>query len=158
MAINSNVKRTYQTAEYGKFVELINDSNFPPVSVIRWSYPDTTSAFPGNSAALPVSSVDVYPKYAILTYSVNGGGGGGGSTDLTFTNTLIAAITATTNRINGFVIPDYNRIANTYYGTSNNLSQVDYKMDSTVVASLSFTYVTPTSADNALLAEVIKIL
>lgn len=71
MAINSNVLRNYQTAEYGKFVELVDNSNFPPVSVIRWSYPDTSSAFPGNSAALPLSSVDIYPKYAVLTHLAN---------------------------------------------------------------------------------------
>jgi hypothetical protein len=74
------------------------------------------------------------------------------------TNTLVGVLTATSNRINGFVIPNYNRIANTYYGTSNNLSKVDYKFNSTIVASLSFTYTTPTSADGALLAEVIKTL
>tara|TARA_R110000868_G_scaffold55422_5_gene172228 strand:- start:1243 stop:1665 length:423 start_codon:yes stop_codon:yes gene_type:complete len=72
--------------------------------------------------------------------------------------TLMTVLTSHTQRINGFIIPDYNRIANTYYSTSNNLSQVDYKFDSTIVASLSFTYATPASADNALLAEVIKIL
>ena len=70
MPINSNVIKNYQTAEYGKFVELVNDSNYPPVSVIRWSYPDTTSAFPGNSAASPLSSVEIYPKYAIITHDV----------------------------------------------------------------------------------------
>lgn len=74
------------------------------------------------------------------------------------TNTLVGVLTATSNRINGFVIPNYNRIANTYYGASNNLSKVDYKFNSTIVASLSFTYATPTSADGALLAEVIKTL
>ena len=71
MSINSNVIKNYQTAEYGKFVELVNNSNYPPVSVIRWSYPDTSSAFPGNSAALPLSSVDIYPKYAVLTHLAN---------------------------------------------------------------------------------------
>jgi len=70
MPINSNVIKNYQTAEYGKFVELANNSNYPPVSVIRWSYPDTTSAFPGNSAAMPLSSVDVYPKYAVITHDI----------------------------------------------------------------------------------------
>ena len=74
------------------------------------------------------------------------------------TNTLVGVLTATSNRINGFVIPNYNRIANIYYGASNNLSKVDYKFNSTIVASLSFTYATPTSADGALLAEVIKTL
>lgn len=71
MGINSNVVKNYQTAEYGKFVEITNSSQYPSVSVTRWSYPDTSSAFPSNSALRPLSSVDVYPKYAILTQSVD---------------------------------------------------------------------------------------
>lgn len=67
MAINRN----YQTAEYGKFVEIVGNSQYPPVSVIRYSYPDTSSAFPANSGLQPLSSVDVYPKFAVLTQSVN---------------------------------------------------------------------------------------
>lgn len=55
---NSNVVRNYQTAEYGKFVELI-DSRFPPISVIR-------TASPGNEASL-----DIYPKYGVLSYITN---------------------------------------------------------------------------------------
>lgn len=62
---------SYQTAEYGKFLQLGEDSLFPPVSVVRLSYPDNTSAFPENSAVNPLSSVEIYPKYAILTHIVN---------------------------------------------------------------------------------------
>ena len=62
---------SYQTAEQGKFLELGNNSKFPPVSVIRLSYPDTSNAFPQNSAVSPLSSVDVYSKYAVLTHLVN---------------------------------------------------------------------------------------
>jgi hypothetical protein len=76
MAINTNVNRNYQTAEYGKFVE-INNTAFPPVSVTRVQYPDKSAAFPGNSAAPAVSSVDVYPKYAVLTYDINSPGQSG---------------------------------------------------------------------------------
>jgi hypothetical protein len=71
MAINNNVVKNYQTAEYGKFVEIINSSQFPPVSVVRLSYPDTSSAFPSNSGLKPLSSVDIYPKYAVLSYIAN---------------------------------------------------------------------------------------
>jgi hypothetical protein len=71
MSINSNVVKNYQTAEYGKFVELVDSSQFPPVSVIRLSYPDTSSAFPSNSGLGPLSSVDIYPKYAVLTHISN---------------------------------------------------------------------------------------
>jgi hypothetical protein len=67
---NFNVVRNYQTVESGKFIEL-EGTKFPPVSVTRFSYPDTTSAFPGNSAAEPLSSVDIYPKYGVLTHITN---------------------------------------------------------------------------------------
>lgn len=62
---------SYQTAEYGKFVEIVDNTEYPPVSVVRISYPDNTSAFPSNSALGPLSSVEVYPKYAILTKLIN---------------------------------------------------------------------------------------
>jgi hypothetical protein len=61
---------SYQTAEYAKFVQLNGNTSYPPVSVVRWSYPDNSSAFPSNSSLPPVSSVDIYPKYAILVEPV----------------------------------------------------------------------------------------
>jgi hypothetical protein len=61
---------SYQTAEYGKFIEIVGNTEYPPVSVVRWSYPDNTNAFPSNSALPPVSSIDIYPKYAILVEPV----------------------------------------------------------------------------------------
>lgn len=70
MPINSNVRTAYQTAEYGKFVELVNDSQFPPVSTVRWYYPDASNAFQ-DSSTTPVSSVEVFPKYAVLTHLTN---------------------------------------------------------------------------------------
>ncbi len=73
------------------------------------------------------------------------------------TNTLLTAITSTSNRINGFVVPDYNKIKNFYYGSSTNISSVQYIQDTTVVAELSFTYVDPVSAEGARLDEVIKL-
>lgn len=181
---------SYQTAEYGKFEEILGNSLYPAVSVTRWSYPDTSSAFPENSGLSPVSSVDIYSKYAVLTKLINPEdisislSAGDVTIDLTNlellqfqNNTKLDVLTAvdyststkqdyiisaiqslsSVNRINGFVIPDYNRIKNYYYGSSNNLSQVDYKFNNTVVASLSFTYVGDESIDNALLSEVIKL-
>ena len=70
--VQTNVVTNYQTAEYGKFAQ-ISSSQFPAVSVTRISYPDKTAAFPGNSGANPTTTVDVYPKYAVLTYDVNYG-------------------------------------------------------------------------------------
>jgi hypothetical protein len=62
---------SYQTAESGKFLQLGANTAFPPISVVRLSYPDNSSAFPENSAAKPLSSVDIYPKYAVLTHITN---------------------------------------------------------------------------------------
>ena len=60
-SINTRVVANYQTAEYGKFVELTNNTEFPAVSVTRFNSP--------NVAGLaPLSSVEVYPKYAVITY------------------------------------------------------------------------------------------
>ena len=63
MSFNSNVTANQELVEYQKFVELQNDSRFPPISVVRWSYPDTS--FGG------ISSVDIYPKYGVITYLAN---------------------------------------------------------------------------------------
>jgi len=61
---------SYQTAEHGKFVEIVGNTEYPPISVVRWSFPDTSSAFPSNSGLPPVSSVEVYSKYAVLVEPV----------------------------------------------------------------------------------------
>lgn len=62
--------KSYQTAENGKFVEIVGNTQYPAVSVVRWSYPDTSDAFPENSGLPPVSSVDIYSKYAVLVEPV----------------------------------------------------------------------------------------
>lgn len=62
--IDSNVVANYQTVEYNKFVQIINNSQFPPVSVVRYNSPNVT----GLQAT---SSVDIYPKYAILVKNVD---------------------------------------------------------------------------------------
>jgi hypothetical protein len=67
----ANTITSYQTAEYGKFLQLGENSLFPPVSVVRLSYPDNTSAFPENANLSPLSSLEIYPKYAVLTHIVN---------------------------------------------------------------------------------------
>lgn len=64
------IVNSYQTAEYGKFVQLDN-STFPAVSVTRIGYYDASSAFPGNTGTPTYSAVDVYPKYAVLTHLTN---------------------------------------------------------------------------------------
>lgn len=57
MAINSNVRDHIQSLEYSKFVEIVNDTNFPKLSTTRQA---------------PYGAVEVleFPKYAILTYDI----------------------------------------------------------------------------------------
>jgi hypothetical protein len=69
----SSVVYNYAQAENGKFIVLFGDTRFPPVSVTAINYPDTTQAFPQNSITQAVTSTTIYPKVAILTYSVNQG-------------------------------------------------------------------------------------
>jgi hypothetical protein len=69
MSLNTDVRAQMQQVEYQKFAEIQNDSNFPPVSTISWQYPDT-----GQN---PVSSMQVFPKYAVLTYDVGSNGTNG---------------------------------------------------------------------------------
>ena len=74
---NYNVVSNLQTAEYGRFVRIDGDTRFPAISVTRVSYPDRSAAFPANSTAQPITSVDIYPKFAVITYAVNSPGAGG---------------------------------------------------------------------------------
>jgi len=71
VSYTTNVVSNYQTAEYGKFVQYSpTDTRYPAVSVTRVNYLDSTLFAPGCSYP-PVSSVDVYPKYAVLSYIAN---------------------------------------------------------------------------------------
>ena len=67
----SRVVKNAQTVEYGKFVEIKNDARFPAISVTRVSYPDQSNAFPNNAGLPPLTSVEVYPKYGVITYLAN---------------------------------------------------------------------------------------
>jgi len=71
MPYSSNVVRNQATVEYGKFVELQGDSRFPAISVIRPIYPDTSEAYNIPLSTIPLSSVDIYPKYAVISYLAN---------------------------------------------------------------------------------------
>ena len=63
MAYQSTFNTNQSTLEYGKFVELQNDTRFPPISVVHYEYPDMGT--PG------VSSLSIYPKTALITYLAN---------------------------------------------------------------------------------------
>jgi len=62
MAINSEVRNNQNILEYGKFVEIVNDSNFPPLTTVRSEYKDSGTLY---------TETYVYPKYALLTYDIN---------------------------------------------------------------------------------------
>ena len=69
---NTNVVANPQVAEYGKFIQFPNDdSQFPAVSVTRITHPDTSEAFPNNTGATGLTSVDVYPKFGVISYIAN---------------------------------------------------------------------------------------
>jgi len=63
MAYQSNVVANAQIVEYGKFLEIQGDSRFPAISVVRNEYADSSTA--------SVSSLSIYPKYAVITYLAN---------------------------------------------------------------------------------------
>jgi len=103
----SNVVANPQLIEYGKFVRLDGDTRFPAISVINPDYLDASNAFKDNVGVPPLTSIDVYPKYAVLTYETNtlGSGGfaylsaggylvGNFSAILPLTTTTLAGITA----------------------------------------------------------------
>jgi len=75
---NPTVAYNFEQLESGKFITLFGDSRFPPVSVINLvDYVDTTQAFPNNSITNATTAVTIYPKAAVLTYSVNQGDSSG---------------------------------------------------------------------------------
>ena len=59
----SDVRDNVNLLEYGKFVRLDNDSRFPAISVIRTA--------PNSTDLNPITALDVYPKYALITYTAN---------------------------------------------------------------------------------------
>jgi hypothetical protein len=58
--------------------------------------------------------------------------------------------------LQGFQIPEYDELALTYYGTTNNIATVVYKKNSTSVATLTLTYsVQPPTVNDANLVNVV---
>lgn len=66
-------------------------------------------------------------------------------------NDITSAITS----LQGFQIPEYDELALTYYGSTNNIATVVYKKTGSTVATLTLTYsVQPPVADDAKLVKV----
>lgn len=64
-------------------------------------------------------------------------------------------ITNAITNLQGFQIPEYDELALTYYGTTNNIATVVYKKNSSAVATLTLTYsVQPPTTDDAKLVGV----
>ena len=63
MSYVSDVRANPQQVEYQKFVEIQGDSRFPPISVIRSEYADSSTA--------SVTALSIYPKTAVLAYLAN---------------------------------------------------------------------------------------
>ena len=60
------------------------------------------------------------------------------------------------NNLSGFSIPEYDELALTYYGATNNIATVVYKKSSVIVATLTLTYaVQPPVANDANLVKVV---
>jgi hypothetical protein len=64
MSYNTDVRTSIASLEHSKFVEVYNDARFPATSAVRIVYPESTSM-------PPVTTVDVYPKHAVVTYIAN---------------------------------------------------------------------------------------
>jgi hypothetical protein len=65
------------------------------------------------------------------------------------------AISDAVQSLQGFVIPEYDEIDLTYYGTTNNISTVEYSKDGSVVGTLTLTYsVQPPIANDANLIKI----
>ena len=60
MSFNTHVTNNYQTLEYGKFAEIVNNTQFPPISVVRYAM-----------GTPRISSTEVYSKYAVLVKNVD---------------------------------------------------------------------------------------
>ena len=78
MSYSSDVRRNIASLEHSKFVEITNDVRFPAISTTRVQYTE-------SSDIPPVSTVEVYPRHAVVAYIANAaditGGGGSGSSN-----------------------------------------------------------------------------
>lgn len=66
-----------------------------------------------------------------------------------------ASISAAISNLQGFQIPEYDKLTLSYYGTTNNISTVVYSKGGTTVATLTLTYsVQPPVSNDANLTNV----
>ena len=132
----TNVVANYETAEYGKFIQLTDNTNFPAISVQRFTYPDGTQAFPGNTGHPAITSTDVYPKYAILSHITN-------PADLSFSVSLTAGTvnfnTAPLTAIESSILYNLTAVTNpTLANIFAATSAVDHNTYDTLTAVVAF--------------------
>lgn len=75
MSYISDVRRNIASLEHSKFVEIQNDARFPAITATRIQYTE-------SSELPPVTSVEVYPRHAVVAYVANAAdvSGGGSNT------------------------------------------------------------------------------
>ena len=122
---NVNVVSNYQTAEYGKFLQLTDNTSFPAVSVTRIEHPDTTQAFPQSLQSQSLTTIDVYPKYATLNYVVNAADFPVPTLSAGTVNISTSALNATTQDIDNQIITVINpAVVATEWNTFDTLTAV----------------------------------
>ena len=97
MNYDHDVRAPIPALEHSKFIEIKDDTRYPAVSVVRIKYPE-------SSLMVPISTTEIYPKHAVLTYIANPEdiSSGGGSTNVV-TDSLLNSLTSQVSRIESLV-------------------------------------------------------
>jgi hypothetical protein len=139
---NSDVRDNINLLEYGKFVRLDNDARFPAISVTRIA--------PNSTEANPITSVDVYPKYGLITYLANPSDinislsssnvdiGNVGVLDHTSGNDVYIQITET-GTVNGYRVGSLN-VRTQNYPQLDSLTAKDFATETTLKSLTAVTY------------------
>lgn len=130
MSYNSNFIQNVATLEYGKFLEILNDTRFPAASVVRVSYPQ-------SSELPPITSTDVYPKYAVTTYETT-------SNETNFILSALSAVTTNTNTLLTNTNSELDFISNTLTAVNTTLYTVSGLLGS-ILGQKGFTFIDPAS-------------
>ena len=67
---SNNVPNNPSIVDFGKAIQLVGDTRFPDISVTRIHPPDNSNAF-YHTNAVALTSIQIYPKHALLSYIVN---------------------------------------------------------------------------------------
>lgn len=153
MSYNNDVREPFATVDYNKFVRIEGDNRFPALTAVRIQGTEF-----GNMT--PLTSYEVYPKYAVLSYIVNasdisGGGGGGGSVsfvDKEFNITKYSVVNSFSGASVGDVVSKLK-----LYDTSVNPPTASYTVWFNETTDTPLT-VTPNSSDVSVVGDRIKLV